>query len=50
MTVDFKEFDKEIKRRVTVSTLSKKRNLLDEKTYGIYMTEIEEMFELLSGL
>ena len=49
-TMDFEEFDKEIKRRATVSTLSKKRNLLDEKTYGMYMTEIEDMFELLSGL
>ncbi len=49
-TMDFRDFEKELKRRVTVSTLSEKRNLLDDDTYKEFQREIEDMFELLSVL
>lgn len=48
-TVDYSDFEDEIKRRAKVTVLSEKRKLLNDDTYREYQSTIEELQELLSS-
>lgn len=48
-TMDYSDFESEIKRRANITVLSMKRKLLNECTYSEYKTMIEELQELLSS-
>lgn len=48
-TVDYSDFENEMKRRAKVTVLSEKRKLLTDDTYREYQSTIEELQELLSS-
>ena len=48
-TMDYSDFENEMKRRAKVTVLSKKRKLLNGDTYREYQSVIEELQELLSS-
>lgn len=48
-TVDYSDFENEMKRRAKVTVLSEKRKLLNDDTYREYQSTIEELQELLSS-
>ena len=48
-TMDYSDFENEIKIRAKVTVLSEKRKLLNGDTYREYQSEIEELQELLSS-
>ncbi len=48
-TVDYSDFENEMKRRAKVTVLSEKRKLLNDDTYREYQSTIEQLQELLSS-
>ena len=48
-TMDYSDFENEMKRRAKVTVLSEKRKLLNGDTYREYQSVIEELQELLSS-
>jgi len=48
-TVDYSNFENEMKRKAKVTVLSEKRKLLNDDTYREYQSTIEELQELLSS-
>ena len=48
-TIDYSDFESEMKRRAKVTVLSEKRKLLNGNTYNEYQSVIEELQELLSS-
>ena len=48
-TMDYSDFENEMKRRAKVTVLFEKRKLLNGDTYREYQSEIEELQELLSS-
>lgn len=48
-TMDYSDFENEMKRRAKVTVLSEKRKLLNGDTYREYQSAIEELQELLSS-
>ena len=48
-TMDYSDFESEMKRRAKVTVLSEKRKLLNGNTYNEYQSVIEELQELLSS-
>lgn len=48
-TVDYSDFENEMKRRAKVTVLSEKRKLLNDDTYREYQSTIEELQDLLSS-
>lgn len=48
-TMDYSDFENEMKRRAKVTVLFEKRKLLNGDTYREYKSEIEELQELLSS-
>lgn len=48
-TMDYKEFESEMKRQAKVTVFSEKRKLLNENTYNEYRNLIEELQELLGS-
>ena len=48
-TMDYSDFESEMKRRAKVTVLSEKRKLLNGNTYSEYQSVIEELQELLNS-
>lgn len=46
-TMDYDEFDTDMKRKAYITVLKEKRKLLNKEVYNSYQKEIEEMWELL---
>lgn len=49
-TMDYSDFENDMKRRAKVTVLTEKKKLLNQDTYKEYSTFIEEVFSLLKDI
>lgn len=49
-TMDYSDFEEDMKRRAKVTVLTEKKKLLNQDTYKTYSTFIEEVFSLLKDI
>ena len=49
-TMDYNDFEEEMKCSAKVTVLTEKKGLLNNKTYEKYKTYIEDMFSLLRDI